>query len=125
MSSFEDDAPRPSRRKAWAWGWAGVGVLVAITSWFGWQSAQQPVRWNNVGFSIDSATQATAVFDVYLYKDSDAICYLRALNSRFAEVGVSQVRVALADGREQRLSEPVATTEEATTAVVKYCTAAP
>jgi len=125
MSSFEDDEPRPSRRKAWAWGWAGVGVLVVITGWFGWQSAQQPVRWKNVGFSIDSATEATATFDVYLYKDMDAICYLRALNSRFTEVGVSQVRVALADGREQRLSEPLATTETATTAVVNYCIGAP
>lgn len=125
MSTFDDDAPRPSRRKSWAWGWAGVGVLVAIAGWFGWQSAQQPVRWNDVGFSIDSPSQATATFDVYLYKSVDAICYLRALNSRFAEVGVNQVRVSLTNGREQRLSVPVATTEVATTAVVKYCIGAP
>ena len=64
---------------------------------------------------------AGAEFD--LYKDKDAVCHLRALNSKFAEVGVADAPVNLADGREQRITATIATTEEATTAVVKYCEA--
>ena len=110
-------------RKAWVWGWVGVGVLVAIASVFGWQSAQTPVRWSDVGFHIDSATEAEATFDVYLYKDSDAVCHLRALNEHFAEVGVADVKVLLSEGREQRITAPIVTTDLATTALVKYCEA--
>lgn len=114
-------SPRRVSRKAMIWGWAGVGVLVLIAGWFGWQSAQEPVRWTDVGFAIDSPTQAEATFDVYLYKDKDALCHLRALNSRFAEVGVADVTVRVVDGRQQRVTAAIITTEEATTAVVKYC----
>lgn len=116
--------PKRTSRKAWIWGWAGVGVLVLIASWFGWQSAQQPVRWSDVGFTIASPTEVDVTFDVFLYKDSDAVCHLRALNSKFAEVGVTDVAVLLSDGRQQRITAPLVTTEEATTAVVKYCEAA-
>jgi hypothetical protein len=122
--AVEDEAnvspPRVSRR-AKIWGWVGVGVLVLVASAFGWQSAQQPVRWNDVGFSVDSPTSVEATFDVYLYKDKDAVCHLRALNDHFAEVGVTDVPVKLADGRQQRITASIATTELATTAVVKYC----
>ncbi|MCR6711700.1 MAG: DUF4307 domain-containing protein [Demequina sp.] len=114
-------SPRRASRKAKAWGWAGVGVLVLIASWFGWQGAQNPVRWSDVGFSITSPTEAQATFDVYLYKDKDVVCHLRALNSKFAEVGVADVPVKRADGNEQRITGTIITTEEATTAVVKYC----
>jgi len=120
----EDEAvasPKRASRTAKAWGWAGVGVLVLITCWFGWHAAQDPVRWSDVGFSIDSRTEARATFDVYLYKDKDAVCHLRALNAKFAEVGVADVPVRRADGNEQRITGTIVTTEEATTALVKYC----
>ncbi len=119
-----DALDRPPRRRAVVWGWIGVAALVAVVGWFGWQSAQQAVRWKDVGFAIDGPTSAQATFDVYLYSDAGATCQVRALNERFAEVGVATVDVARADGAEQRITATVVTTEEATTAVVKYCTAA-
>ena len=122
--AVEDEAgaaPKRVSRKAKVWGWAGVALLVGVASWFGWQSAQQAVRWEDVGFKVVSPTEAQATFNVYLYKNEDAVCHLRALNSKFAEVGVADVKVNLADGREQRVTGTVVTTEEATTAVVKYC----
>jgi hypothetical protein len=117
----EDVSPRRMSRKAKIWGWAGVAALVAVASWFGWESAQQPVRWNDVGFAIESPTSAEATYDVYLYKDKDAVCNLRSLSSKFAEVGVADTVVKLANGRQQRITAAIVTTEEATTAVVKYC----
>lgn len=118
----EDDDDRPHRSpRTIALGWAGVAVLVVIAAWFGWSQAQQPVRWADVGFSIVSPTEATATFEVYLYTDADAECRLRALNENFAEVGIADVVVLRADGAQQRLVEPVATTELATALEVKYC----
>ena len=81
------------------------------------------MRWSDVGFKIILPTSAQATFDVYLYKDKDAVCHLRALNSKFAGGGVADVVVKLSEGREQRVTAPIVTTEEATTAVVKYCEA--
>jgi len=124
MSQYEDDdddtrAPRSRRTMILAW--SGVGLLVAAAMWFGWNQAQQPVRWSDVGFSIDSPTEATATFEVYLYTDADATCTLRALNENFAEVGIAEVPVSRADGAQQRVTETMATTELATAVEVKYC----
>lgn len=124
MSTLDDetaDSPRGTSRRAKIWGWAGVAVLVVIASWFGWGFAQQPVRWKDVGFDISSPTEAQATFDVYIYKDVDVECHVRALNKSYAEVGLTSVTVRRADGPQQRITVDFATTELATTAVVKYC----
>ena len=63
--AVEDEAgaaPKRVSRKAKVWGWAGVALLVGVASWFGWQSAQQAVRWEDVGFKVVSPTEAQATF---------------------------------------------------------------
>jgi hypothetical protein len=108
-------------RKKWVLVGLGLAALVAVASWFGWAQASQPVRWQDVGYDIVSASEATSTFDVYLYTDQPVRCQLRALNSRYAEVGVTDVDVDPADGAEQRLTVSMVTVEEATTVVVSYC----
>lgn len=121
----EDDArPRLSRRAWWAVG-AGIAVLIAIAGVWGWSIANEPVRWRDVGFTIDSPTQATVTFDVFLYTDSPVTCQVHAMNVRFAEVGATTVSIDPAAGKEQRLTATMVTTERATTAVVKHCAPAP
>ncbi len=117
-----DSRPRLSARAWWAVG-AGVAVLVALSSWWGWSVAHQAVRWQDVGFKIASPTQATVTYDVFLYSDVPVTCHLRALNTRYAEVGVATQHIDPAAGKAQRLTATLATTEEATTAVVNYCEA--
>lgn len=127
MSAFEDeedDAHPPRSRRTTVLAWSGVAVLLVIAGWFGWQQANQPVRWQDVGFTIDSPSSATVTFEVYLYTDADAECRVRALNENFAEVGITDIVVRREDGAQQRFEETVATTERATTVVVKYCTTA-
>lgn len=120
----EDDAgasgPSLSVR-GWAWVVLGLGVLVAVTAWFARAQADAPVRWQNVGFSIESSTAATVTYDVYLYTDEPVVCYLEALNNSYGEVGVATQSIDPADGREQRLTTSMSTVEEATTAVVSVC----
>jgi hypothetical protein len=96
-------------------------ALTGVVSYFGLKAANQPIRWSDVGYTIDSPTQATSTFDVYLYTESDATCRIRALNTRFSEVGYADVAVARNAGRQQRITSTVVTVEPAVTAVVAYC----
>lgn len=103
--------------------WSGIGVaaLVGVAAWFGLSQASDPVRWADVGFTTDTPTEASVTYNVYLYTDESADCTVRALNSSFAEVGVATQHIDRADGAEQRVTTPIATTEQATTATVNYC----
>jgi len=121
----DDDArPRLSRRAWWAVG-IGIAVLTALASVWGWWMAKVPVRWQDVGYSIDSATAATATYDVFFYTDHLVECHLHAMNDQFAEVGALSVTIDPANGKQQRISTTVATTETATTVVVTSCEVAP
>lgn len=120
----EGGTARPTMsRKGLVWSGIGVAALVAIAAWFGLSNASSAVRWADVGFVADSPTEATATFNVYLYTDASAECTVRALNASFAEVGVATQVVDRADGSEQRITTPIVTTEQATTATVNFCEA--
>ncbi len=112
--------PRLSRR-GWILVGLGLAALIGIVSWYALVAAKEPVRWRDVGFSVESATEIVATYEVYLYDDRDAVCQIRALNPRFTEVGVTTQAVSRSDGPEQRLTTSIVTTEEATTAEVQYC----
>ena len=114
--------PRLSRR-GWVLVAIGLAALIGAVSWYALTVAAAPVRWKDVGFTVESPTAVSVTYDVYLYTDADAECTLRALNPRFSEVGITTVRVAAADGSEQRLTTSIVTTEEATTALVQECVA--
>lgn len=123
--SLEDGArsraPLSTRAK-WLIG-IGLAALIGLSGWWGWWIADTPVRWQEVGFEIISPTAATVTYDVFLYSDQPVTCHLHALNVRFAEVGVASAHFDPADGSEQRVTTTMATTEEATTALVDYCEA--
>ncbi|MDN4477618.1 DUF4307 domain-containing protein [Demequina lignilytica] len=124
-AAFEEESsalPRLSAR-GWVLVSLGLAALIGITAWVAVQMQSQPVRWKDVGFTVTSPTEVTATYEVYLYTDAGATCTVRALNDRFTEVGVAAVHVDRADGAEQRLTTPVVTTEEATTATVQGCVA--
>ena len=112
--------PRLSPRQ-WVLVAVGLAALIGAVAWYALAVAQEPVRWKDVGFSVTSPTEIEVTYEVYLYTEQDATCVVRALNPRFTEVGVATVEVARADGAEQRLTTPITTTEEATTAQVQYC----
>jgi hypothetical protein len=120
-SADEDARGRRVDRRAMAATVVAAIVLTAVVSYFGLKAARQEVRWGDVGYTIESPTEATSTFDVYLYTDSDATCRVRALNSRFSEVGYTDVAVARSAGRQQRMTATVVTVEPAVTAVVAYC----
>lgn len=120
---LEEDSgslPRLSTR-----GWVavifGLAALTAVAAWYGFGSADQDARWKTVGYSIDSPTHAEITFDVHVYADEPVECVARAMNISFAEVGIATHMVDPDDGRTQRITLPITTVEEATTAEVNYC----
>lgn len=115
-----DARPRLSRR-GWVLVSAGLAVLIAVTAYFAYQLADQPVRWRDVGYDILSPTEAEATFDVYLYTDQSVTCYVHAMNVQYAEVGVGEVEIDPAAGTEQRITVDIATVEQANTALVRGC----
>lgn len=120
LYEVEPDRPRLSGRR-WALILAGLAVMTAVASWISWNLADEPVRWQDVGFTIDSGSATTVTFDVFLYTDEPVVCHVRALNVAYAEVGVATIAVDTTAGAEQRFTLPVATAEEATTVGVRYC----
>lgn len=112
--------PRLSKR-TWALVAAGIAVLTAITAWFSLDMASQPVRWQDVGYSVVSPTEVEVTFDVFLYDDEPVICHVHAMNVQYAEVGVAEVEVDPAAGDEQRFTLTIPTVEEANTAVLRGC----
>jgi len=118
----EPDASLPRlTARAWIAVGAGIALLVAVAAWVGLRMADQPVRWRDVGYSVDSPFAATTTYDVFLYTDEQVLCHVRALNVQFAEVGAAEQRVDPANGAQQRFTTPVTTTETANTVVVDSC----
>lgn len=99
----------------------GLAAMTAVAAWVGLNISDQPVRWRNVGYTVDSPFEATATFDVFLYTDAPVTCHVRALNIRYIEVGAATQSVSPANGPEQRFTTPVTTTETANTVIVEYC----
>ena len=96
-----------------------AGVLLVI--WIGLGVARNPVRWEDVGFTIDG-DRVEVVYDVIRLDPSVRVrCRLHALSQDYAQVGVVVVDIAPADSTEQRFASTVATSQPAVTGVVESC----
>ncbi|GAB4086765.1 hypothetical protein GCM10028784_33950 [Myceligenerans cantabricum] len=113
--------PRLSLRARVAIGLA-LAAGVAVAAWFAWSDAQRnPVSFRDIGFSIESAEQATITFDVMMPPGTAAVCTLTALSPSYAEVGSLDVEVGPSGRDTIRATADISTTQEATTAVVDHC----
>lgn len=105
---------------------AGLGVLgvvgLGVVVWIGLLFARQPVRWDDVGYKVESPTSVTVVFDVTMAPGTTATCRVEALAQSYAQVGVLDVVVGPSEHRTTRYTETIPTAQEAVTAVVDTCT---
>lgn len=112
----------PGRRRA---GRVAVIVLavvaVAVVVWIGLGQAGTPVRWTEVGFTVEGPTSTELRFDVTKDADATATCRVQALSENFAEVGVQTVTVGPAGTATQRVTATIPTAEMAVSAVVVGC----
>jgi len=104
----------------------GIGLLalvaLAVAVWVAVAFADQPVRWDDVGYRVDGPASTQITFDVTMSPGASGTCRVQALSTSYAQVGVLDVVVGPSDRRTTRYTETIATAEEAVTAIVDTCT---
>ncbi|SEE96525.1 DUF4307 domain-containing protein [Ruania alba] len=95
----------------------GIAVLVLI----GTNVLRPAATAQDVGFAVLDDSQVRVTFDVTKPDDRSATCTLEALNTGFGQVGLLEVVIPPAEGPTTRHTATVATTELATTGVVRDC----
>ncbi|HEY3436435.1 MAG TPA: DUF4307 domain-containing protein [Actinotalea sp.] len=110
------------RRRAvlglWALGLAALSAAV----WLGLRTGNEPVTWQDVGFTLDGSSQVEVVFDVIRPDPSVPVrCRLQALNHQYGEVGALDVDVAASTSTTVRLRSTLAISEAAVTGIVDRC----
>lgn len=117
-------APTPARRSRRAlWLTAGsLGVLgVALLVWISIEFFAPEATSEQVGFDVVDETHVQVIVDVSKPHDATATCTVEALNEGYGQVGITDVTVGPHDQRTTRLTVDIATTELATTGVVREC----
>jgi hypothetical protein len=105
---------------------AAVAVVAVIglvwLMWAAFVSSNPPVSSRLIGFKIESATSATATFQVDRSKSVEAQCRLQAKAADFSIVGELTVTVAPDSPRQQTVDATLTTQRAATAVVLVGCT---
>ena len=114
--------PTARRRRLAVVGMVLVALVgVAITLAIGLKTANEPVRFKDVGYDVVGPERVDVTFEVYMDPGTTAVCTLDALAASYAQVGTVDVTVGPVDTAEARYTVGVATSELATTGIVQSC----
>lgn len=103
---------------------AAVAVVAAAVAWFAWVAfgpGRPQVHTLDIGYEVLDDTTTTVTFEVQKPASASAVCTVRALNSGFAEVGLTDVRVGPAQDGAVTVTARVPTSERAVSGNVKAC----
>lgn len=110
------------RRPAWLVPAAIVTLVAAVAVvWLGAGTLDDPVQWQDVGFSIVGPERIDVTFEVTKDPAATVRCDVTALSRSFAEVGVGSVELGPSADHVQRVTVEVATAELAVTGTVDTC----
>lgn len=94
---------------------------LAVVVWLSLGLLRPGVEARDVGFTVQDETSIEVVFDVTMAPGATATCTIEALNTAFGQVGLLDVEVGPSQSDTVRFTVDVATTELATTGVVRDC----
>jgi hypothetical protein len=107
-------------------------LLAAALAFIAWVTIPQKptVNWEDLGYHVVSDAAVEVTFDVSFSGSGAssgadrpfAVCSVQALNDLRTEVGLQDVRVQAGPGGRVRATATLATSERATTGLVKSCT---
>lgn len=103
---------------------AAVAVVLAAVGWFAWVAfgpGRTQVHTLDIGYEVVDETTTKVTFEVQKPASAAAVCTVRALNSGFAEVGLTDVRVGPAADGAVTVTATVPTSERAVSGNVKAC----
>ncbi|UFU02329.1 DUF4307 domain-containing protein [Ruania suaedae] len=117
--SAEGDTRR--RRRTWVVAAVcavlGLSALAMVTVGL----LEPTVSSQDVGFEVLDAETVRVTFDVTRPAGREAQCTLEALHTGFGQVGLLEVPVPVSQGHTDRMTVEIATTELATTGIVREC----
>jgi hypothetical protein len=116
--------PRPAPGAAKWWAIATIGILLgsAMAIWWGLASTVGKPSWTVMGYHVVDDRTVDVTYLVRRPKARDVTCTIRALDQRFATVGLVEVHVPGSDESSVRRTTRVRTTTRAVTGMVKSCT---
>lgn len=97
---------------------AGIAVLV----WIAIDMFAPTVDSRDVGFHVVDAESVRVTFDVTKPAERTAMCTLEALSTGYGQVGLLEVEIGPQSAGTVRITSEVATSELATTGLVRACT---
>lgn len=103
--SAGEGRPTGPRRGTWL---AVVGLILAVgaIAWFTFSDTARNLAWKDVGFRIESPTQAEVTFQLTKAPEATVACAVQVLNEQYAVVGFRTVVVGPAERDEvQRPSD--------------------
>ncbi|WP_022918552.1 DUF4307 domain-containing protein [Ruania albidiflava] len=117
-------APVPARRRRralWftAGGLAAVGVAALVMIGIGFFEPDATA--SQVGFDVVDDSRVHVIFDVTKPEEATATCTLEALTEGYGQAGIVDVTIGPQDRHTTRISADIATTELATTGVIREC----
>lgn len=100
-------APSGTGRRRGTW-LAVVGLVLAVAAiaWFTFSDPARNLTWKDVGFRIESPTQAQVTFQLTKEPEDTVACAVQVLNEQYAVVGFHTVTVGPAeDGQVQTAAD--------------------
>lgn len=88
------------RRRRWNTGWlisAALVAAVAVTAWFSLSATSRMLAYKDVGFEIQSPTQASVTFQVTKEPEATVACGVQVLSENYAIVGWETVVIGPTD----------------------------
>ncbi|HLS63218.1 MAG TPA: DUF4307 domain-containing protein [Ruania sp.] len=113
----------PHRRRRALWltagglGAVGIAALVMIAVGF----FEPDATGSQVGFDVVDDTQVQVIFDVTKPEEATATCTLEALTEGYGQAGIVDVTIGPQQQHTTRITTDIATTELATTGVIREC----
>jgi hypothetical protein len=117
--------PRPAPGAARWWAVAAIGILLgsAMAIWWGLASTVGRPSWTVMGYHVIDDRSVDVTYIVSRPAGQHVTCTIRALDDRFATVGLVEERVPASDTSSVRRTTRVRTTTRAVTGLVKSCRA--
>ncbi|WP_165962764.1 DUF4307 domain-containing protein [Occultella glacieicola] len=95
---------------------------IAVLAWIAVDMFAPSVESRDVGFHVVDSESVRVTFDVTKPAERSAVCTLEALSTGYGQVGLLQVEIGPQVADTVRITAEVATSEEATTGLVRACT---
>ncbi|WP_159620083.1 DUF4307 domain-containing protein [Ruania rhizosphaerae] len=112
-----------ARRRRWTWVVASICAVLGLAAltMVSVQFFEPTVTSQDVGFEVVDAETVRVTFDVSRPVGREAQCTLEALHTGFGQVGLLEVPVPASTEHTTRMTAEIATTELATTGIVREC----